>query len=1601
MSRSHTLLLTALLACGSLVARASTDFNGDGLCDVWQQHYNAWDLLPDGDEDGDGCSNYAESVAGTDPRDPNDCVRIGDMMISGNMLVFHFKSQAGKRYDLMQADNPAGPFTAMAGAGKVAATANANDSLSVARPAGAAKFYNLRIQDVDADGDGVSDWAERKMGTNPNLANSSSNASGGAANDGDTLRSLMSIQVEVVEGEAYERVDKGAPSPVASPARLRLTRSFGTMPLNLQVTTGGGAPDGSKSDASAADFTAAPSVFIPANGGTAANPVNYTITPVQDDLPEVPEYLKVSFSSGAVRREAVVRINDAEPGRESNQTLYVAYLGREAGVNSTASGIATALVNGDNDAAFISLTFSNLSSPQNTAYLRIENDLELLNIGLGQVTGRQWRIRAAQTKFTDQAMLNALLAGQLYISITTADNPTGELRGYFNRATGSTEFNHNPAIHDAPTVGSGPWQTPVDAALERDIWRFLDQSTYGGTDELFAEVLAEVQSAIASGGTYLTGYSNWLDKQMNPAVTPNASLMQLVLAADNEEFILRGNKPLWAGNDPQFGGEAFALSRDAFGNVTSVNTTTATIRQNNHPFHNNRRREMWTLAMQAKAQVRQRMAQALSEITVISELDTTVQSRHYGAANYWDMLADGAFGKYRDILEKVTYSPMMGIYLSHLRNRAAYVSGGVAISPDENYAREIMQLFSIGLVLRHPDGSLVLDQGGLPVATYDNTDITELARVLTGFAHGARHNTESVRRYNNSGLVFNNAANVRSSPNIQFQTVNYTNFTEGGGETWFQAPWLYPMKMMGKVGSTVYHDFGPKTLLAGKHGQTQIPARNVSTASDAQSHAWAEDDVRLAHNMLAGNPNSSTYDGHQNTPVNISRWLIQRFTTSNPSAGYLYRVSEVYRQTNGNLGAVLKAILLDYEARSLQLADNSISQGRMKEPLVHFMSIMRGLKARSGAPLTALRDFQHNFGNGESMLINGWPDGLSTNLPQSQLDRFVDGATRFRFPDQTNVIGQSPLRAPSVFNWFLPDYTMPGPLAQAGLFAPEMQIATESSLVTRVNRLWTFTWMNLEGMAVIYPGVDVDDFPVISNNAATQVRVSLTNTNTVSSYGSSRQITFTTQDWNTAQTIHVAAVDDNRVEGAHQTRIFHTASSTDANYNNAQLPAVDVFITDNNGGGGQLILEESDGITVVAEASITDTYTLRLSAQPGSDVTVNVIPNAQITVTPSVLTFTSANWSAPQVVTVAAVNDSVASERIHPGFIAHVITSNDPLYRGMQGPDLTVFVGDNNQAGSNAISVRHTEGTTVVREGGPSDLAVIALDRQPSTAAGGIVTVTIASHPRLTISPQVLQFDRASNWWVPQVVTVTAVDDDLPNGTQTINLGVTSVGGGYTSSSTLAVTVHDNDSVPPGSLVVVESGGDTRVTEASPLIAGNRDSYTIRLSSQPTANVTVTVFPERHPAPLSSHAKLMGYFTSDASQSNDQRDRIIFDFTGMMALYDEVFSASPGISNGTLSTTAQRNQAHFAATLAVLDKMDLMWTGGQLKAQLPQLTLADLNNAAIVHPRKSVMLGAYNSYSNTRLNTGGDAASFINETRRRVQIIAYLVALTPQSFVLK
>jgi len=346
-------------------------------------------------------------------------------------------------------------------------------------------------------------------------------------------------------------------------------------------------------------------------------------------------------------------------------------------------------------------------------------------------------------------------------------------------------------------------------------------------------------------------------------------------------------------------------------------------------------------ATNAPDQLRQRVAFALSEIFVVSQVGA-LNNFPYMSSDYYDLLVENAFGNYRELVEQVTLHPAMGIYLSMLGNEKP--NPALNIRPDENFARELMQLFSIGLVELNADGSVIVDGIGQPVPTYDQAVIEGFAHVFTGWHFAGFINFENARP----------TALNRTEP-MQ----------------------LYPD----------FHDSGEKLLLGG----VTLPARQDGNA-----------DLNDALDNVFNHPNVGPF---------IAIRLIQRLVTSNPSPGYVARVAAVFDDNGagerGDLGAVVRAILLDDEARS---GGGSAVAGKLKEPMLRLVQLWRAYDAQSG--------------DGSMLPLNGLPPSI--------------------------IFGQGPLQSPSVFNFFSPFYAPPGEIQAAGLVAPEFGIATEyqNTLVT-------------------------------------------------------------------------------------------------------------------------------------------------------------------------------------------------------------------------------------------------------------------------------------------------------------------------------------------------------------------------------------------------------------------------------------------------------------------------------------------------------------------------------------------------------------------------
>jgi len=318
----------------------------------------------------------------------------------------------------------------------------------------------------------------------------------------------------------------------------------------------------------------------------------------------------------------------------------------------------------------------------------------------------------------------------------------------------------------------------------------------------------------------------------------------------------------------------------------------------NDPNQSHVQHTFWKEAASAPDQLRQKVAFALSQIFVISMRDSEVGGYERGVASYLDMLGREAFGNYRDILEQVTLHPMMGIYLSHLRNQKA--SGNRV--PDQNFAREVMQLFSIGLYELNQDGTPII-VGGKPVETYDNEDIIGLSHVFTGFSWAGPDKQ--------NGRFYGSSSSPPPDPNRDVRPMQ-----------------SYPQ----------FHSTEEKRFLG-----TVIPAQGTPNPDES---------LRIA---------LDTIFNHSNVGPFIGRQLIQRLVTSNPSPGYVARVAQAFNTgsydtgswrtgsgARGDMRATIAAVLLDSEARDIAMVAQT-GFGKVREPVLRLAAWMRAYRVSSAS----------------------------------------------------------------------------------------------------------------------------------------------------------------------------------------------------------------------------------------------------------------------------------------------------------------------------------------------------------------------------------------------------------------------------------------------------------------------------------------------------------------------------------------------------------------------------------------------------------------------------------------------------------------------------
>ncbi|MEO8344200.1 MAG: DUF1800 family protein [Betaproteobacteria bacterium] len=495
---------------------------------------------------------------------------------------------------------------------------------------------------------------------------------------------------------------------------------------------------------------------------------------------------------------------------------------------------------------------------------------------------------------------------------------------------------------------SGP---PPVVTQSADIWRLLNQATFGASQAEAAKVLS-------------MGIGNWIDNQFTRPISgyPDTKYNQITL----KSTLTCNTQDPQGKNYPADSPQAIC-ARDHL-TLTGI------------------QRDFFTNGLTAQDQLRQRVAFALSQILVTSGNEPDL-SYAYVMSRYQNIMFNNAFGNFKTMLQQITLSPAMGNYLDMVNSDR---TNGTRV-PNENYAREIMQLFSVGLDELNDDGSTIDDAMGNPIPTYDQNTIKEFAKVFTGYTYADPANPTAPATKKNPVYY---AANMVTYP---------TTGTTG-------------------------HEMSAKQLLS---YTSSVPA---STGVVVAGQTPQQDLDSAVQNVF----------DHPNTPPYISRQLIQRLVTGNPSPAYVARISGVFKNNGsgvrGDMKAVVKAILMDTEARGP--AKTAADFGSLREPVLAVTAVIRAL--------------------------NGISDGN-------------------RLATATNNLGQNPYFSPTVFNYFPPDATIPGTTT----LAPEFAIHTTNSAVSRANLMYTLVYNGYAPDPTIPSAVgtrlDLSQFSALASNPTAMV----------------------------------------------------------------------------------------------------------------------------------------------------------------------------------------------------------------------------------------------------------------------------------------------------------------------------------------------------------------------------------------------------------------------------------------------------------------------------------------------------------------------------------
>ena len=591
--------------------------------------------------------------------------------------------------------------------------------------------------------------------------------------------------------------------------------------------------------------------------------------------------------------------------------------------------------------------------------------------------------------------------------------------------------------------------------------QFLTHATFGPTE---AEITA-LAAQIRTKGT-IKAASDWIDSQMNNTTTPMTLHNPKEASMVDSEI---ANGALYVRTGTLTSNYTYESTAD-YNTRVSPTTPLPTVPGRNNAISRTKYRQhaWWDTVVQGDDQLRQKTAWTLYQIFAVSEnavnfneeeiestvtLGPTNYGRYQGLTNYYDIFVKNAFGKYREVLGRVTYHAIMGDWLSFRGNKKE--ANGVF--PDENYAREVMQLFTIGLYVLNDSGEQEIISGDA-TPTYDADDIRELAQVFTGLGYGGGQIIPTSTAYSpyTTGTVLSAQNTV-----VKFQVA---------------------MRMFGGD-----HDQTEKVLLDPTGSRSLTNRQKLPVKATAHTEATANAEIDSALNGLVN---------HVSCPPFIAGRFIQRMVKSNPSKGYIQRVVNAFKSgtysvggvvkgsgTRGDLVAVVNAVLLDQEAfqpivvsyqrgtSKFIVSTKGSEDSRLQEPVLNYTRFLRFYLSSATPP-----SYHEASGSTYASATTG-----------------VNSLAQLRFGSRDAEFDQSPYQVPSVFNFYVADFQPSGAIVSAiptaripngVLVAPEFQIVTAITSNTTPNFYRTLITSSTDIRSEGGQTLSTNAVPAIINNTS-------------------------------------------------------------------------------------------------------------------------------------------------------------------------------------------------------------------------------------------------------------------------------------------------------------------------------------------------------------------------------------------------------------------------------------------------------------------------------------------------------------------------------------